>query len=222
MALGHVQIGEHVGNEFRGHRASAIGMNSEIRRIGALLADRRLQKRLCKLGAFTIGHHPGHDVAAITIVDRVERKIRPFSRTMQFGDIPSPHAIRSVGDQLRLDMRLAHRLIAALANFAEATAHAVHRRNRSVEMVFNEQRDVDVRYAAIDKALLMDGVKKLRAFLRRRRARRPAVGLERLASATTLHLTRVTCREAFERKSLRVRSAMRLRTLREFELSRQR
>ena len=118
MALGHAQIGEHEGNGFRGHRASAIGMNSEIRRIGALLADRSLQKRLCKLGPFTIGDHPAHDVAAINIEDRVEIEIRPFLRTMQFGDIPSQHAIRSVSDKLRLYMRWAHRLIAALADFA--------------------------------------------------------------------------------------------------------
>ena len=105
MALGHAQIGEHEGNGFRGHRASAIGMNSEIHRIGALLADRRLQKRLCKLGAFTIGDHPARDIAAINIDDRVEIEIRPFLQTMRFGDIPSPHAIRSVGGKLRLYTR---------------------------------------------------------------------------------------------------------------------
>jgi len=87
MALGYAKIGEHERDRLRGHRAAAIGMNRQLRGVGTLLLNRRLEQQLCKLGALAVGDHPTDDVSAIDVNDDVKIVVGPFLRSVEFGNV---------------------------------------------------------------------------------------------------------------------------------------
>ncbi len=169
MALGHPQIGQQERDRLRGHRATTIGVYSELVRVGAFSRDRFGKQRARQLGGFALGKHPAHDVAAVDVDDDVEVGVGPLLRPVQLGDVPGPHLTRRGRAQFGLDVRGRRRLIAPFAYFTDAVQNAVHRGHRAVIRAFVQERGVDIRPAAIDEALLVNRIEHGLPFPRRKR-----------------------------------------------------
>ncbi len=151
------------------------------------------------------GDAPVDDVAAVDVDDHEQLVVLAAVRALQLRDIPTPHPVRSGGDQLGFLLRRVRALAASLAVLASDPQQAVHGRDRTqIDAVIEQPRPdlsrceiTELRRAQHPQDVLLLGFGEL---VRRRRPRRrraqfgwsatPVVRGTRLAEQATCSLGR--------------------------------
>jgi len=102
--------------------------------------------------AFTIGHHPSHDVPAENIHRHVQVVVAPFDRPSQFGNVPRPNLVGTRCQQFG-PRKITGCPLTALANQAVAPQEPVHRADRTEIATFVQQDGVHLTRRHVAKPL---------------------------------------------------------------------
>ena len=68
--------------------------------LDTLLFTGLLYQLSCQGCALLGGNHPAHHITTKDVDDGIQREMRPFGRTAQLGNVPTPHLARSGGNML--------------------------------------------------------------------------------------------------------------------------
>src|SRR4030095_5593887 len=91
-----------------------------------------------------VGDHPPDRVTTEDVQDRVQVEVGPLGRAEQLGDVPGPHAVGCVGDQLGLDRGRVGGRPEPLAPLPLGVQQPVHRGDRGEVAALVEQGGVDL------------------------------------------------------------------------------
>ena len=125
VALCDVQVGEQRGDGFGGHRGAAVGVDGSGRD-PAVADDGVLDECLGEVGVFGDVHLPSHRLAGEDIEHDVQIEVVPPPRSFEPRDIPRPHLVGAVGDELGTDAGRVGGLGASLADLPFGPQHPVH------------------------------------------------------------------------------------------------
>jgi hypothetical protein len=129
MGFRDLQVGQQVGDGLGGHRGAVIGV--DVPRPGTAAGDDSVldefSGQLTGLGQV---HLLVNGLAGEDIDHHVQVEIGAAPGSFQFGDIPCPHLVRPVSDQLGADPRRVRGLGAALTDLVRGAQHPVHAGHR--------------------------------------------------------------------------------------------
>src|ERR1039458_9748535 len=141
--LGHPQVGQQMHHLLGDHGRPPVRVQGQLIPGHALLGHRVVDKSLGEIGPLGPGQHPAHDVAGKDVQDHIEVVIRPLLGAVQFGDVPRPNLVRSLGDELGFLVRWVRGLAPALAHLVVLVQDPVHGRALSEVGPLVEQLGVD-------------------------------------------------------------------------------
>jgi hypothetical protein len=155
MGLGDTQVGQQKGDRFGSHRGTTIGVKGELVLHDPLFLAGVLDEALGEFRTLAWGHHPADDITAEDIQDDVEVEVRPFGRSEQLGDVPTPKLVGGSGQQFRFLVRRMGELITALPGFTLRLQEAVPGTDGAGIDALIQQSGIDRRRGAILEPLLM-------------------------------------------------------------------
>ena len=97
MSLDDAQIGEEQSQGFGRHGRASIGMDGELAGRDVLLGAGIFNELAGQAGSLAWGDHPAGDITAENIEDDVQMVERPFDRTSELGNVPTPELIGGGG-----------------------------------------------------------------------------------------------------------------------------
>ncbi len=91
-----------------------------------------------------VGQHPADNAATVDVEDHVQVVIRPFLRSLEFGDVPRPDFIGTGREQFQLLVAGMLQLISSFACALILVENSVHRPHAAKVIAFIKQLCVDL------------------------------------------------------------------------------
>ena len=111
-------------------------MENQLIPVDSLFVTAFTNQRLGQTCRFTIGHHPAHNLATENVENHVQVEVGPLPRPLELCTIPTPHLIRTRGQQLRSGIGRMTALVPPFANLFIRIQDSIHRARRTQIALF--------------------------------------------------------------------------------------
>ena len=172
VGFSYPQVRHQQSHRFGGHRATPVGMDSQLIRLDVLTDAGGRDQFFGQAGRFAFGDQPADHIAAENIQDVVQVVVSPFGRTQQPGNVPAPELVGLGRQQLRLDIIRVAQLITAFAHLIRLLQNPVHRAHGTQILPFIDQRCINFPRRLVLKTLAVENLTNDSLLRRTERSRR--------------------------------------------------